>query len=216
MRESRCGWCGDAQIVLVKVAPDKPGVAVACQCVPLDLRAQWTGIPERFKAVSFDNFTYMKGKENAFKAAMRWSGETSKVLSGPPGRGKTHLMCAMGIREIERGKQVQFVEITRFLDGLKARFGTDQVQPYFDKIANVQLLLMDDLGAEQDGSWVEERLRALINHRYSRQLPTVITTNMGYSETRQRLGEAVASRMTEWEWISVEGIDVRPTLAVRA
>jgi DNA replication protein DnaC len=216
VREARCNRCGDAQIVLVKAYPDKPGVAVACECVPLDLRAQWAGIPERFKDAAFSNYVPMDGKEDALAKAMRWDGETSKVLAGAPGRGKTHLLSAMGMREIARGKQVQFIEITRFLDGLKARFGTDQVQPYFEKIANVQTLLVDDLGAEQDTEWADAQLRALINHRYSRRLPTVITTNMGYSETKKRLGEAVASRMTEWEWIEVGGIDVRPTLAVRS
>lgn len=213
--ECRVGICDGSGYVMVKPDASKPGYGVPCKCVPLSFRAALAGIPERYRHSAFENFEPMDGKTYALTEALAWDGKRPVVLAGPVGTGKTHLMAAMGLREMERGRPVKFVDVRDFLDEIKARFGTDQVQSYYEMIANSHTLLLDDLGAEQDTEWADAQLRALINHRYSRQLPTIITTNLGYSEIKQRLGEAVASRMSEWRWIAVGGIDVRPTLAAR-
>lgn len=212
-RECAYGICDGSGLVLVKPDPTRPGVGVPCKCIPLSARAAMAGIPERYRASAFENFEPMDGKTTALTEALAWDGKRSVVLAGDVGTGKTHLMCAMGIREIDRGRPVKFSDVRDFLDEIKARFGTDQVQAFYERIANVHTLLLDDLGAEQDTEWADAQLRALISHRYSRQLPTLITTNLGYSELRNRLGAAVASRMSEWRWVHVAGIDVRPTLA---
>ena len=38
--------------------------------------------------------------------------------------------------------------------------------------------MLDDLGAESQTPWAQEKLFQLINHRYNEQLPTVITSNV--------------------------------------
>ncbi|GCE24186.1 hypothetical protein KDK_79860 [Dictyobacter kobayashii] len=41
-----------------------------------------------------------------------------------------------------------------------------------------RLLVLDDLGTEQNSPWANEKLFQLLNYRYNAHLPTVITTNL--------------------------------------
>src|SRR3954454_6981142 len=47
----------------------------------------------------------------------------------------------------------------------------------FDRLRNAPMMILDDLGVENPSPWAQEKLFQLLNHRYSHQLPTVITTN---------------------------------------
>ena len=42
---------------------------------------------------------------------------------------------------------------------------------------NVDLLMLDDYGAQHDTDWATEKLFQLLNHRYNGSLATVITSN---------------------------------------
>lgn len=214
--ENECKTCGGAQFFLVKTDPKRAGFPVTCECVPLSIRAAMAGIPERYRGSTFETFDAMPGKDEARARALAWDGTASVVLCGLWGVGKTHLACAMALSQIRKNRPVRFEDVKGFLDELKARFGTDQVQPYYERVADFPgVLVLDDLGAEQDGEWAEAQLRSLLNRRYSRRLTTVITTNLGHTAITNRIGGAVASRLSEWHWIVVEGVDVRPSLAAR-
>jgi DNA replication protein DnaC len=214
--ENDCEICGGAQFFLVKTDEKRAGFPVTCECVPLSIRAAMAGIPERYRGATFETFDAMDGKDEARASALRWDGRESVVMCGMWGVGKTHLACAMALSQLRKNRPVRFEDVKGFLDELKARFGTDQVQPYYERVADFPgVLVFDDLGAEQDGEWAEAQLRALLNRRYSRRLTTIVTTNLGHTAITHRIGGAVASRLSEWHWIMVEGVDVRPSLAAR-
>jgi DNA replication protein DnaC len=54
-------------------------------------------------------------------------------------------------------------------------------------VRNAPALVLDDLGVQSTTPWVEEKLFQLINHRYSAQLPTVITTNLDLASFDSRV-----------------------------
>jgi len=70
---------------------------------------------------------------------------------------------------------------------------------------NVDLLIIDDLGKEPATEWVISTLYGIVNERYERELPTIITTNYADEELARRLsrngdtttGEAILSRLHE-------------------
>ena len=62
--------------------------------------------------------------------------------------------------------------------------GYDQT---FDRIRNSKLLILDDLGVENPSAWAQEKLFQLLNHRYSYELPTVITTNVDLDKFDARI-----------------------------
>jgi DNA replication protein DnaC len=102
------------------------------------------------------------------------------LLEGSYGSGKTHLAAAIGNIRLQRGDSVLFITVPDLLDHLRAGFQPSTESPFdeaFERVRNAPVLILDDLGAENSNAWAREKLFQLFNHRYTRRLPTVITTN---------------------------------------
>ncbi|MCO5194023.1 MAG: ATP-binding protein [Anaerolineae bacterium] len=112
------------------------------------------------------------------------------------GNGKTHLAAAIANEITRRGESALFIVVPDLLDHLRATFspasGT-RLDKRFDEVRNSKLLILDDLGTESATNWAREKLYQLFNHRYSAQLPTVITTATPIDELDPRL----AARMLD-------------------
>ncbi len=103
------------------------------------------------------------------------------LLEGTYGCGKTHLAAAVGNERLQRGEMVLFITVPDLLDHLRGAYAPSSEVTYdetFERIRNATLLILDDLGAESPSPWAKEKLFQLLNHRYARRLPTVITTNV--------------------------------------
>ena len=108
------------------------------------------------------------------------------VFQGTYGCGKTHLAVAICNERLEQfGHQVIFVTAPDLLDFLRMSIdpqGATTYDDYFERIRNVSLLLLDDLGVENPSAWAKEKLFQLLNYRHVNNLPTVITTNKSFDE----------------------------------
>ena len=56
--------------------------------------------------------------------------------------------------------------------------GGDSYLSFFERLTSVDLLHIDDLGAEKRSDWVLEQLYALVNERYEAQRSILVTTNL--------------------------------------
>jgi DNA replication protein DnaC len=66
----------------------------------------------------------------------------------------------------------------------------------FKQMLEADLLLLDDLGAEQSRPWVDEKLYQLLNYRYNARLPLVVTTNrMGLLGIEPRIRSRLSDRL---------------------
>jgi DNA replication protein DnaC len=111
------------------------------------------------------------------------------VLNGPSGCGKTHLAAAIANRVVERGKSVFFVFVPDLLDHLRSTFTPTSEVSYdhlFEQVRNTPFLVLDDLGGHSTTPWAQEKLYQILNHRYSAQLPTVITLGLAMEELDSR------------------------------
>src|SRR5690606_28150228 len=82
------------------------------------------------------------------------------------------------------------------LDHLRGTYGPSSEIGYdemFDRVRNAPLLILDDLGVENPSHWAQEKMFQLLNYRYSRRMPTVITTNADLD----MLGPRVRSRLLD-------------------
>ena len=125
------------------------------------------------------------------------------VFEGAVGCGKTHLAVAIANQRLEQsGQQVIFVTAPDLLDFLRMTFdprGEATYDDYFERIRNVSLLLLDDLGVENPSAWAKEKLFQLLNYRHVNKLPTIITTNKSLDEfdpwLSSRLMDSIVSQV---------------------
>jgi DNA replication protein DnaC len=111
-------------------------------------------------------------------------------LYGSKGTGKTHLAAGIGNERIARGQPAIFMVVPDLLDHLRATYSPNSEVTYdelFESLRNTALLILDDLGTQTASSWAREKLYQLVNHRYNRRLPTVITMNQESEEIDPRL-----------------------------
>jgi DNA replication protein DnaC len=112
------------------------------------------------------------------------------LLTGGYGCGKTHLAAAIANHRLELGQPAIFMTAPDLLDHLRSAFNPMSELPYdelFDQLRSAPLLILDDLGAQSSTPWAQEKLFQLLNHRYNRRLPTVVTTNQRLEEIEARL-----------------------------
>lgn len=147
--------------------------------------------------------------QNAFDLARAYAIEPQGwlVFQGDYGSGKTHLAAAIANYRLSLGNDVLFITTPDLLDHLRSTYGPSSEINYdelFDRVRNVYLLVLDDLGAESSTPWAMEKLYQLINHRYTRRLHTIFTTN----KTLADLDPRIRSRLEDWSLSNNVTIDV--------
>ena len=175
-----------------------------------------TGIPPRFTAASFANFSQREDVDldgayslvDAGNACRTWAegeGEPWLILWGGVGVGKSHLAAAALNDMIDRMAvhRPLWLNLPDWLDSLKA----DDFAYYQDRTLaahEADALVIDDLGAEyhrnrkrDDSSWSEEQIYRLVNHRYDRRLPTLFTTNGDPAKMSTRIADRMLDAGTE-------------------
>ncbi len=128
------------------------------------------------------------------------------LLHGGYGCGKTHLAAAIANAHLAAGQPVLFVNAPDLLDHLRATFAPGSDITYddlFERVRNIPLLVIDDLGAESPTQWAQEKLYQIFNHRYNAALPTVVTSNVEL----ERFDPRVRSRLVDMDLVRKVAID---------
>lgn len=110
-------------------------------------------------------------------------------LNGNFGCGKTYLISAMLNELAKKGKKVAIVYYPEFLRSLKESFyDQDEYRKKFNYIKKVDLLLLDDIGADTVTDWSrDEVLGTILQYRMEEKLPTFFTSNLTIEELEQHL-----------------------------
>jgi len=100
---------------------------------------------------------------------------------GLPGRGKTHLVCAIGQELVQRGRSVLFTPtyklVQRLLSAKKALTLEDELKA----LDRFDAVILDDLGYVQQDREEMEVLFTFLAERYERR-SVVITSNLVFSQ----------------------------------
>lgn len=187
-----CPRCKGAGYFVLDVPVDDPqfGVLMTCVCKQAEKDRRAAEEVRRLSnldilaAKTFENFdATIVGVQEAYEAARTYVNGYPVpwlVLFGNYGCGKTHLAAAIANVALNRDTRVLFANVPDLLDHLRSTFGPHSEVGYdsrFETIREIPLLILDDLGTENTTPWASEKLYQIINHRYNRRLPTVITSN---------------------------------------
>ena len=213
MPKEDCRLCRGTGWKLIARKDGAPGsVAVACEC-GLEERAETmmlrARIPKRYEHCDFESYatdladgeTWSTQHERSLKQAkllaqgfVRDYPATEKglLLIGPSGVGKTHLAVAALKELIRRGHGGLFCDYRELLKEIQASYNPASESTemgILEPIRNVELLVLDDLGASKPSAWVLDIIGLLLNARYSERRLTLLTTNY-FDETVAPAGGA--------------------------
>lgn len=108
-------------------------------------------------------------------------------LNGSFGSGKTYLISALFNDMAKKGYKCAIVYYPEFLRDLKASFNKDYEEK-FNYIKKADLLLLDDIGAENVTSFNrDEVLGPILQYRMEEELPTFFTSNLTLEELETNL-----------------------------
>jgi DNA replication protein DnaC len=122
------------------------------------------------------------------------------LIAGPVGTGKSHLAQALGHAAVQRGHEVLFTSQAQLLAGLHAARATGNYEKKLQALAQVEVLIIDDLALKPMRPPHDEDFHELIAERYER-LPTVVTSNLDPDEwieafpANRMLGAATIDRL---------------------
>lgn len=219
-----CMICSDTGFVT-----DENGKSVLCNCIKqkmfnIDFNKSNIGNLEK---ESFDNFDLSlfsdevneskfnakisprKNIENIKELAMNFienfdnPEEKNLLFLGNTGLGKTFLSNCIAKEILSSGKTVLYQTAPIMLDNIiDYRFGKSDYSDIYNNIINVDLLIIDDLGAEALNSFKLSELFNIINSRLLFQnnhvTKTIISTNLNMNNLLDTYSERIFSRIAAY------------------
>jgi len=117
-------------------------------------------------------------------------------LWGDVGTGKTTLAMLASQAALEAGRSVVIHSLPRLLNLIRNAIESEAgMVGFLERLTAVDLLHIDDLGAENTTDWVLEQLYSIINTRYEDERAMIVTTNLKFEELLEQLGERTVSRL---------------------
>jgi DNA replication protein DnaC len=186
-------------------------------------------IPRRYQGVSFDRPPVPGMPEPVVAEVRRYVHDISARIAdgsglwlvGDVGTGKTTLAMIVSKAALEAGHSVAIYSLPRLLNLIRDEIGQESgLLDLLDRLSSVDLLHIDDLGAQHTTPWRLEQLYSIVDARYQASRAIVATTNLmpddlvrqmagngasGYepdeaataNEATQQVGKRIVSRLIE-------------------
>jgi DNA replication protein DnaC len=189
-------------------------IARPCRCrEQRQAKARTSGvasvIPAKYRGVSFDRppvpsidpMVVRIVRSHCDQVTAKLDAGRGLWLMGDVGTGKTTLAMLVSKSALEAGRSVAIYSLPKLLARVRRTYdaapGEDSYLELFERLTSVDLLHIDDLGAEKSSDWVLEQLYSLINERYEAQRSILVTTNLDQADLEEQIGARTVSRLVE-------------------
>lgn len=154
-----------------------------------EISAKRAGVGEREWAA-----IRQKQPTKALSAADQWwsSGSTWFVVHGGVGSGKTIALCWLVCLANEGGEGAMLFSAS---SGPSLGLFDESSRRTVQRLKDVEVLCIDDLGAEMMTDVWRHNLEDIVNSRHSAMLRTAISTNLNPETLKSRYGDRFASRV---------------------
>lgn len=165
-------------------------------------------IPRRFHGKTFENFQVDDRsrkvveffRDYADHLPDRIAAGTSVVLTGSPGTGKTHLACALLFEAQKQGYSAFFINIRKLFKVVRDtwREGSAKSESeVIDRYANLDLLVIDEIGVQAKSENERNILYDVLNGRYENGKPTILLSNETMPAIKEIIGARSYDRLRE-------------------
>jgi DNA replication protein DnaC len=163
-------------------------------------------IPKRYRGASFDRPPVLGMPEPVVAAVRSYVRNLSARLEegrgmwlvGDVGTGKTTLAMIVSAAALEAGHSVAIYSLPRLLNLIRDEVGTDNsLLDLLDRLSGVDLLHIDDLGAQHTTPWRLEQLYSIVDARYQAGRAILATTNLWPDQLAEQMGQRTMTTVSE-------------------
>jgi len=175
-----------------------------CRCRPLQIarrraravRGALGGIPPRYRDASFDRYPLTMVDPEVVSVARSYAEQISERIAagrgiwffGGVGTGKTTLAMVVAKAALAKGHSVAIYSLPELLRVVRDAIGREGgVGDPLEALAAVDLLVIDDFGAQYSTPWAIEQVFLLVDGRYQHRRPIVTTSNLDPEELAEQL-----------------------------
>ena len=159
-----------------------------------------------FKQMIFENWNdkfanpkmLFLAKKYAEKFKMAKDKNIGLIIYGTPGGGKTYACGCIANHLLSQGVPVICVGITQLLQRIQQTFnsyGKEGAAEILKGINKAELLIIDDLGTEQESEWSKSMVYQIIDSRCRNGKPLIVTTNIPLKEIEIRYDKRTYDRL---------------------
>lgn len=146
---------------------------------------------DKFKDSTFESFKTNKFNTRNLKLCKRYATAFGQMLEknqglilwGDVGTGKSYAAACIANYLLDHKTPVIMTSFVKILAAIQK--GNDQEERIFSKLNRTKLVIFDDLGAERDTSFGIEKVYSIVDERYRKQLPMILTTNLTLDQMKQ-------------------------------
>lgn len=144
------------------------------------------------------------------KFAENFSGSGAGIfMLGDTGLGKTHLSLSVANKVLEKGFCVVYGSVPELIRKIQNEQFNRTEGDTVSLAESCDLLILDDLGAENSTDWCVSMLYEIINTRQNRRLPMIINTNLDLDDLNEKYQKRLVSRMLSMKIMLFSGNDNR-------
>ena len=164
-------------------------------------------IPKRFLSHSIETFEAVepwqqKVKQQAVDFADNLESNLSQgrciVMCGNPGTGKTHIAIGIASKAIRQGRTAVYTTVQDLVFAIRDTYGTGTTSETFKGFAEVDLLIIDEVGVQSGTDNERQILFKVINDRYGAMKSTIVMSNLSKDGIVDYIGPRAWDRLCEY------------------